>query len=213
KYFQYEQGCQVPLIVRWPNQLPAGSTSDDLVSLIDVSATTLALAGVTLPPGMHGQPFLGPNTQRREYLFTALDRMGTKVDRVRTVRDTRYKYIRNFEPNQPYLPPHMPYADNTNPNFNLMRQLCAEGKLNAVQTKFMAPSRPVEELYDLQTDPFEFNNLVESSEHKPDLVRLRSVLEKWIVDTNDQGRTPEDPATQKREIEKLLRQMKTKFEK
>ena len=211
KYFAYEQGCQVPLMVRWPKLLPAGSTSDELVSLIDVTATTLALAGVPVPEEMQGQPFLGPNAKRREHLFTAMDRVGTKVDRIRTVRDARYKYIRNFEPTRPYLPPRMPYADQTNPNFNLMRQLHTEGKLNAVQAKFMASSKPAEELYDLQTDPFELNNLAESPEQKQVLAGLRSVLEKWMVDTNDQGRTPEDPATQKREIEKLTRQMEKMF--
>ena len=211
KYFAYEQGCQVPLMVRWPKLLPAGSTSDELVSLIDVTATTLALAGVPVPEEMQGQPFLGPNAKRREHLFTAMDRVGTKVDRVRTVRDARYKYIRNFEPTRPYLLPRMPYADNTNPNFNLMRRLYAEGKLNAVQAKFLAPIKPAEELYDLQTDPFELNNLAESPEYKQVLTRLRSALEKWMVDTKDLGRTPEDPATQKREIEKLTRQMEKQF--
>jgi N-sulfoglucosamine sulfohydrolase len=211
KYFQYEQGCQVPLLVRWPKLVPAGSTSDELVSLIDVTATTLALAGVPVPNEMHGQPFLGPNARRREYLFTALDRMGTKIDRVRTVRDARYKYIRNFHPGQPYLPAHLLYADETNPNFNLMRQLYAEGKLNAAQSKFMAPTRPAEEIYDLEADPFEFKDLAQSPEHKQVLAKLRAVMDQWIVEANDQGGTPEDPVAQKREIESLLRQLGKQF--
>lgn len=211
KYFEYEQGCQVPLMVRWPAQATAGSTSDDLVSLIDVTATTLKLAGVPVPPEMQGQPFLGPEAKRREYLFTAQDRVGTKIDRVRTVRDARYKYIRNFDPDKPYLPARMPYADETNPNYNLMRQLCAEGKLNAAQMKFMAATKPVEELYDLQTDPYELNNLAGLPDHKQVLARLRSVLEQWIVATGDQGRTPEDPVAQKRIIDDLLRWMEKEF--
>lgn len=211
KYFAYEQGCHVPLLVRWPGRLPAGSTSDELVSLIDVAATTLALGGVPLPEGMHGQPFLGPGARRREHLFTALDRVGTKIDRARTVRDARYKYIRNFEPTKPWLPPRMPYADNTNPIFNLMRRLYADGKLNPAQAKFMAPARPAEELYDLEADPYELNNLAESPKHGPVLAGLRSAVEKWVIETNDQGRTPEDPVSQKREIEKLERQMEKQF--
>jgi arylsulfatase A-like enzyme len=211
KYFEYEQGCHTPLMVRWSAQATAGSTSDDLVSLIDVTATTLKLAGVPVPPAMQGQPFLGPEAKRREYLFTAQDRVGTKIDRVRTVRDDRYKYIRNFDPDKPYLPSCFPYADETNPNYNLMRQLCAEGKLNAAQMKFMARTKPVEELYDLQTDPYELNNLAGSPEHKQVLARLRSVLEKWIVDTGDQGRTPEDPVAQKRNIDDLLNWMEKEF--
>ncbi len=213
KYFAYEQGCQVPLMVRWPARLPAGSVSDDLVSLIDVTATTLALAGVPVPAEMHGQAFLGPAAKRREYLFTALDRAGTKMDRVRTVRDARYKYIRNFFPDQPYLPPAMPYADETNPNFNLMRRLDSEGRLNAVQMKFMARSRPAEELYDLQTDPFELANLAGLPESKPVLERLRATVENWIVNTGDQGRSPEDPEEQKHNIKSLERTIKKQFKK
>lgn len=200
-------------MVRWPARLPAGSVSAELVSLIDVTATTLALAGVPVPAGMPGQQFLGPNASRREYLFTARDRMGTMADRVRTVRDARYKYIRNFYPDQPYLASKTPYADETNPNFNLMRRLCAEGKLNAAQMKFMAATRPAEELYDLQADPFELNNLAGLPEHKPVLERLRAAVEKWIVATDDQGRTPEDPVVQKRIIEGLERSVKKKFKK
>lgn len=75
KYFSYEQGCHTALIVRWPGQVPAGTTSDDLVSVIDVTATSLSLAGVKLPADFHGQPFLGPETRQREFVFTARDRI------------------------------------------------------------------------------------------------------------------------------------------
>jgi N-sulfoglucosamine sulfohydrolase len=211
KYYAYEQGIHVPLLVRWPGVLPTGSSSDDLVSLIDVTATSLVLAGVTLPQNMHGQPFLGEGAQRREYVIAASDRCDEAVDRVRTVRDNRYKYMRNFMPERPYLQ-HMVYAERTNPNVNLMRQLYAEGKLNAAQAKFMAPRRPAEELYDLRADPWELNNLAALPEHQETLARFRSVLEKWIVETDDRGRFPEDPAVLKeileehqRSVEKLLK--------
>ncbi len=60
KYYAYEQGISVPLLVRWPGHVAAGSSSDDLVSLIDLTATSLAIAGVALPKNLQGQPFLGP---------------------------------------------------------------------------------------------------------------------------------------------------------
>lgn len=210
KYYAYEQGTLTSLLVRWPGRVPAGSASDELVSLIDVTATTLSLAGVPVPEGMHGQPFLGPKAKRRAYLFTARDRIDETLDHVRTVRDDRYKYIRNYQPNQPYLQ-HMVYAEHTNPNVNLMKQLYAEGKLNAAQAKFMAATRPTEELYDLRTDPFELKNLAQSPESKEVLARLRSVLDKWRADTNDQGLKPEDPATLRQILQKHKLQMKKLF--
>ena len=209
-YFSYEQGCHVSLLVRWPGKVPAGSASNDLVSLIDVTATSLSLAGVKLPADFHGQPFLAPDARKREYLFTARDRIDDTLDRVRTVRDARFKYIRNFQPERPYIQP-MVYAGHTNPNFNLMKELFAGGKLNADQSKFLAPHRPAEELYDLQIDPWEFHNLAAAPEHAATLKHLRETLDRWMKDTHDCGDTPEDPAALRRILEDHDRKMEAQF--
>jgi uncharacterized sulfatase len=193
KYFAYEQAFIVPLLVRWPGQIPAGSASNELVSLIDVTATSLALAGVPLPEKMHGQPFLGKDAKKREYVFCAADRCDEASDRVRTVRDERYRYMRNFYPDRPYIQ-RMVYAEHTNPNVLLMRKLLAEGKLNAAQAKFMAKHRPAEELYDLRNDPWELNNLALAPEQEKTIQRFCAILDLWIKDTDDRGRFPEDPA-------------------
>lgn len=210
KYFAYEQGCHTSLLVRWPGKVPAGTKTEDLISLMDVTATTLSAAGVPVPKEFHGQPFLGPEAKKREYLFTARDRIDDTQDRVRTVRDARYKYLRNFEPERPYIQP-MVYAEHTNPNFNLMRDLQAAGKLNADQLKFLAPQRPAEELYDLQTDPWEFHNLAGQPGHEETLKRLRGVLDQWIQDTHDCGATPENPASLKRILEEHAAKMAKEF--
>ena len=200
KYFAYEQGFETPLIVRWPALLKPGSTSDDLVSLLDVHATSLALAGVKAD-GLDGIPFLGPGAKKREFIFGARDRIDDTPDRVRTVRGARFKLIHNYEPQRPYLQ-RMAYAEVTNPAYNRMRQLFAEGKLNAAQAKFMASSRPPEELYDLQDDPFELHNLADDPAHRATLDKLRAQLDAWIADTHDQGVTPEDPQTVAEELKR-----------
>jgi arylsulfatase A-like enzyme len=202
KFYAYEQGCQVPLIVRWPGRVPAGSVSKELVSLIDVTATTLALAGVLLPDNLHGQPFLGPQARRRERLFTARDRIDETLDRVRTVRDEQFKYIRNFEPQRPcYQPFRYIEVAQYNPLPALMKRLHAEGRLNAAQARMFAPSRPPEELYDLGNDPFELHNLADLPEHRATLERLRIELDRWIKQTADQGAIPEDPAVRATELQ------------
>ncbi len=210
KYFSYEQGTHTALMVRWPGQIPAGEKSDDLVSLIDVTATSLSLAGVKLPANFHGQPFLGPDARKREYVFTARDRIDDTVDRVRTVRNERFKYIRNFQPERAYIQT-MVYAEHTNPNFNLMKELFAAGKLNADQSKFMALHRPAEELYDLQHDPWEFHNLASAPAHRATLEQLRGKLEQWIQDTHDTGAAPEDPEAQQRTLEDHRQKMEKQF--
>lgn len=192
KYYSYEQGFRVPLLVRWPALLPPGSTSDALASLLDVHATTLALAGVSAE-GLDGATMFGPGAKAREFVFGARDRIDDTPDRVRTVRDVRFKLIRNFEPERPYLQ-RMAYAEVSNPTYNRMRRLHAEGKLNADQRRFMAPQRAPEELYDLQADPFELNNLAGDPRHRATLDHLRGVLAAWLKDTRDESAAPEDPA-------------------
>lgn len=192
KYYSYEQGFRVPLLVRWPALLEPGSTSDELVSLLDVHATTLALAGVKAE-GLDGWPMFGSGAKSRDYVFGARDRIDDTPDRVRTLRDARFKLIRNFEPDRPYLQ-RMAYAEVSNPTYNRMRRLHAEGKLNADQRKFMAAQRAPEELYDLQADPFELNNLAADPRHRATLDRLRAVLAAWLKDTRDESAAPEDPA-------------------
>lgn len=200
KYFSSEQGFEVPLMVRWPALLKPGSSSDALVSLLDVHANSLSLAGVN-SAGLDGAPFFGPDAKKREFVFGARDRIDDTLDRVRTVRDARFKLVRNYEPQRPYLQ-RMAYAEVTNPSYNRMRQLFAEGKLTADQSKFMAPERPAEELYDLQNDPFELHNLVDDSAQGTTLRRLRQQLDAWISDTHDQGAIPEDHQTVAEELKR-----------
>jgi N-sulfoglucosamine sulfohydrolase len=77
---------------------------DRLVSFMDLAPTVLSLAGVPIPAYIQGQAFLGGQEAPsvRKYIFAGQDRMDTELDRVRTVRDGRYKYYRNFMPGKPY---------------------------------------------------------------------------------------------------------------
>jgi len=203
KYYAYEQGFNIPLIIRWPALLKPGSTNDGLISMLDVHAQCLAMAGVKAE-GLDGAPFFGPEAKPREFVFCARDRIDDTPDRIRTVRDVRYKYIRNLEPERAYLQP-MAYAEVTNPSYVRMRQLSAEGKLNPAQSKFMAPHRPSEELYDLESDPFELRNLAEDAQQRSILERLRAKLDIWMKETHDQGGIPEDPAEVQKEMDQLAK--------
>jgi len=197
KEFLYEPGIHVPLIIRVPEKfkIPAvspGATNDDLVSAIDITAATLKLAGVAVPEHFAGRDFLDPSTPKREYIFAARDRIDDTVDHVRTVCGRRFKYIRNFLPDRPYAQPNA-YQDTDYPTLRVMRDLYQEGKLTPEQAVFMAPRRPPEELYDLETDPYELRNLAGVPKHQHTLEQMRGVLDGWIKETGDQGGQPEDP--------------------
>lgn len=187
KQWLYDAGIHVPMVVWWPGQAPAGTVRQDLVSMIDLTATTLWAAGGEPPKTMQGRVFLGKNPQRREHIFAARDRCDMTLDRIRCVRTQQYKLIRNFMPDRPYTQ-YNEYIQNSYPTLGVMKQLHAEGKLKGPETVFMQPRKPDWELYDLQADPHEIQNLAASSQHKPVFQELRAELEGWIQESNDQGR-------------------------
>ncbi len=189
KQFLYEGGIRVPCIIAGPG-VPEGVVRDDIVSGLDISATTLALAGINIPSHMHGKDVFAEGYSR-EFFVAARDRCDYTIDRIRAVVTRRYKYIRNFMTDRPYLQPQ--YRDNR-PSMKAIRQLFAEGKLNKVQAAFAGPHRPAEELYDLQSDPHETVNLLHDPAHSQVLGEMRTHLHRWIIETDDQGRFPETDA-------------------
>ena len=115
--------------------------------------------------------------------------------RHRTVRDARYRYIKNFTPEAPFFSPNA-YKAKQYPVWNHMQQLHAEAKLNAVQEILYQPRMPAEELCDLETDPHEIHNLAasEKPEHQAALKKLRTAVEQWIEQAGDRGRLPDPDA-------------------
>jgi arylsulfatase A-like enzyme len=201
KQFCYEEGLHIPLLIRWPKGFPApsgfsaGKVDDRMIESIDFAPTMLDIVGARPPAKMQGRVFLGERAgEPRRYVFGARDRCDETVFRFRTVRDERYRYIRNFTPDRPFLQPNA-YKERSYPVWNLLKTLDAEGKLDRVQKALTAPTMPPEELYDLRSDPHEIRNLAASPEamHRAALERLRGVLETWIRDTDDKGRVLEAP--------------------
>ena len=188
KEFIYEGGIRVPLIIAGPG-IPVNQVREDLVSGIDISATTLKLAGIDIPNHMQGMNMFAQNF-KRNYVIACRDRNDFTIDRIRAVVTERYKYIRNFMTDKPYMQPS--YRDDWE-SIELLRSMYKESKLNEVQARFPSNERPAEELYDLWEDPYETNNLVHSykREHAIELAKHRDLLYKWIIETDDKGRFPE----------------------
>lgn len=194
----WDTGLRVPLIIHWPENLPAppqynqGSVNEDIISLLDITATTLQIAGVPRPLNMQSRSFLGNKTDPpRKYAFSARDRIDETVSRIRSVREKRYHYIRNYMPDHGFASLNR-YKEKCFAVMPLMRELYAQGKLTGPAAELMEPL-PYEQLYDTETDPDEINNIAESSkpEHREALNRLRAALDTWLVETGDQGQWPE----------------------
>jgi len=181
--------------------------NEELVGAIDLSATSLYLAGIDIPGHMKGQIFLGPKAKHRDYIIAARDRCDETVDRIRCVRTKKFKYIRNYYPERPYTQLNR-YKESEYPVLRLMKRLYIQKKLTPEQALFFAPKRPYEELYDLQNDPHEMNNLADNPKFEEKLIELRQILDAWIEETGDQGEIPEDPAV----VESYLERMKRNYD-
>jgi arylsulfatase A-like enzyme len=192
KQFLYDGGTHIPLIVRFPDGRHAGKVDDRLVSGIDIAPTLLGFAGIRPPTGaMQGQDIFGPDYQPRPHIFTARDRMDTSIDRMRAVRTSQYKYIRNFFPGTPYMQTNR-YKEENYPTWNLVKQWNREGKLTKAQALFAADEKPIEELFDVRADPDEVHNLADDPRHKHTLQELRALVDGFVKE-NDRLVAPEDP--------------------
>jgi hypothetical protein len=186
KRWLYDSGLHIPLVIRWPGKIKPGSVNDQLISSIDLGPTVLSMAGVKVPSHMQGQPFLGEQTEpARKMVFGARDRVDESYDMIRSVRTKDYLYIRNYYPNEPFTI-WVPYL-NKMPIMKEMLRLDAEGKLNGPQKKWMATTRPAEELYDVKKDPFQLENLSENEQFRTIRAEMRNKLNQWTLETNDMG--------------------------
>ena len=193
----YDSGIKVPMIIRWPEKLrpshvKPGSVDPQLISFVDLAPTILAMAQLNSThktsststhraEKRHGRDIFS-TTPQRQYVLASRDRIDEVPDRQRAIRDTRFKYIRSYYPNQEGGH-RLNFRDNI-PMVREMFELLADGKLNADQQLwFQSPGE--ERLFDLQEDPYELSNLANATEHKADLVRLRTALDKRLKEIGD----------------------------
>lgn len=189
KQFLYEEGIRVPLIVRFPDGRRAGQVRTDLALQIDLGPVSLAEAGIPIPGHLQGDDLFAANYQPRKFIVSARDRCDETIEIIRCLRTPKYKYIRNFMSYRPHLQFNQ-YKDGKNIT-KRMRQLHAEGKLTPLQDQIFNPTRPPEELYDLEADPHETINLAGKSEHKERLAGFRQELYDWMLESGDPGLIPE----------------------
>ena len=204
----YDSGDRVPLLVRWPADVTpprgykAGGTVSRVVSLVDLPATTLAIAGVASPRDRNGdvpgewvsRPLFGPDAAARSFVFSLRDRHDEVPARVRAVRSKRWRYIRNFTPHVTTMTLHR-YKEASYPVVPVIRERAAAGQLSGPPLQLMQPQLPREEFYDLEADPFEIRNLAES--HDPEVLAAfaehRDALADWIQETGDEQLPAEPP--------------------
>lgn len=191
KRLLYDSGIKVPLIVRFPNAQKAKQRDDRMLSFIDLAPTVLSLAGIQPSDHFDGKAFLGKykSNLERKYIHAAADRFDESYDTNRATRDHRYKYIRYFQQDKPMFLP-IAYREQM-PIMQELHRLKKENKLTPSQALWFRETKPAEELFDTQLDPFEINNLAEDPAYKEKLEELRNETLNWLERTDDKNMKPE----------------------
>lgn len=190
----YESGIRVPFMIRWPGHIKPGTRVDDIVSQVDVAATALGAAGIATPEQVEGINLLeyvcGGKEIPQRNAFSVRSCHGTnelpwttaQFDQQRCVVSDRYKLIYNVLPDLSYQPVdiyHYPFYDE-------LRELSEQGKLDKrFSDTYFSPTRPMFELYDLQADPDEGNNLIDNPEYKEIRDNLIVALTYKMIDDED----------------------------
>ena len=187
----YETGTKVPFFVKLPKGKKEKIDKNQLLSFIDFAPTVLSIAGIDIPSEYQGIPFLGKYSSKknREHLFTSSDRFDENPDRIRAVRDIKFKYIRNYFPENSHA-----LDVDYRTQMALMRHLTSlhlQNKLSENHNFWFRVPKFAEELYDLENDPFELNNLSDNSLYHDKLKELSAALDSWIDEIDDLGRIPE----------------------
>lgn len=192
KWTNWELGLHTGLIVRWPGKVKENTRTQALVQYADVLPTFMEAAGIAFPKAQFdGSSFLpvllGKTQEHRQYVYAMHNNIPEgPAYPIRSVRSQQYSYIRNLSPDQLYIEKHLMGVYEHNPYWQTWVFATAENPqaLRLVQ-RYM--KRPAEELYDLQADPLEMNNLAEN----PDYAKLKSEmsqeLDQWMKSQNDPG--------------------------
>ena len=186
KRWVYDSGIQVPMIVRQPGAENNGEPNNELISFVDYAPSVLSLLDLPIPDHMEGQAFLGEQRKApRKYIYAFRDRMDPAFETIRAVRDQRFKYVRNYRPDLPYIG-FIPYRDRMLMMKEIL-ELTEQGKLAIEQWQFWAKAKPLEELYDLSTDPHEIINLASDPTYSAKLSELRMARTQFVENYGDLG--------------------------
>jgi N-sulfoglucosamine sulfohydrolase len=133
---------------------------------------------------MNGAPFLGENIPApHDFLFAARDRADDMYELSRAIHDKKFIYVRHFLPHLPYIQTGIINSDGKD-SYRELRRAHNAGEMPPAGELMWHP-KPVEELYDLQSDPHELNNLANSPEYAETLVKMRTLLKNQILNTRD----------------------------
>lgn len=192
----YDSGLKVPLLVHVPkkyesvlNMFP-GTENHNMVSFVDFAPTMLELAGIEQPEEMQGQPFFSSfSIEENSFVYGTSDRVDEAYEMSRTVRSPKFRYVRNYLPFTPLLQPN--YYTDQSAIMKELEKFRNSQDLTPAQLALFRPERQPEELYNVENDPFEVNNLAGDPKFQDVLTEMRLKMEQEILRIYDTGFMPE----------------------
>lgn len=193
KWTLYDAGIRAQCIVRWPGTVQPGSTTSAMMQYIDVLPTFVDLAGGEPGTQFDGKSLVsvlkGDVDELRDYVYGIHTNLGINSGNaypIRAVRDRHHKLIWNLTPEVSYQN-NLTELDREYFFVNSWREAAEAGNENAAFLLNRFVHRPEFELYDLDADPFELNNLAESAALQEVRVRLFEKLQAWMTEQGDEG--------------------------
>ena len=195
KWTLYDTGIRLPFLAKWRGEIPANTVSDAMVSHVDFFPTLLDIAGGEPLDGLDGRSFkdvlIGQQPTFRDKIYGTHTRDGNmNVFPQRCVRNVHYKYILNLMPENTWTTHFTEVEGITESHAEVWNSWVekAETDPQTAQLVYLTQHHPVEELYDVAADPYEFNNLAFSPEMRPILEEMRADVRHWMHAQDDEGR-------------------------
>ena len=194
KWTLYDSGLQTAMIARWPGKIEAGKVSDAMIEYVDVLPTMIAAAGGAPDPVLEGKSFLpvlqGETDQHKDHVYGIMTTRGindgSEYFGIRSVRSDRFKLIVNLTPEARFE-----NACVQSPEFKSWVVKAQGGDADAAEKVRRYQHRAPVELYDITTDPFEWNNLADDPAQAATIAALRSKLDAWMASQGDLGQATE----------------------
>lgn len=195
KWTLYDTGTRLPFLAKWHGEIPAATVSNAMISHVDFLPTLVDIAGGEPPDSLDGRSFkevlIGQKGTFRNKIYGTHTRDGNmNVFPQRCVRDSQYKYILNLMPENRWTTHFTEVEDIPESHAEVWKSWVAKARTDpqTAQLVYQTQHHPVEELYDVTVDPYEFNNLAFNADTRPTLEKMRADVRHWMHSQNDEGR-------------------------
>ncbi|MCK5175204.1 MAG: sulfatase-like hydrolase/transferase [Planctomycetes bacterium] len=199
KWSNWNLGVHTGLIARWPGHIAPGTETDALVQMADVVPTLVEAAGGDSESlDLDGSSFLkvltGKANTHRQYVYGVHNNVPEgEPYPIRSLRDGEFHYLLNLKSDAAYHEKHVMAENSRLIWWPSLQEAAEKGDVRAISLMKKYRDRPREELYRVDKDPYEMQNLADDPEYASVKKRLRAELKRWMTGQDDPGAAMDTP--------------------